>query len=683
MKRIIIILIPFFPIIIVAQQSKIDSLRPIIKTAKEDTYKVNRLNGLSWAYINIGSYETSLHYSNSALQLASKLNFKNGSAYAYNNIGIAYYYQANYPKTLENWLNALKLYEELKDKRGTVIALSNMGNFYLNQIDFQKALDYYFRSLKINEELGNKDGIALQLGQIGNAYEQQGDYAKALEYNLKALRLSQELGNKNRIANWLANIGNLYADQAKDVTIHSRIRDSLLIMAQEYNFRGLKLFEEIGAKNFIVVALGNIGSVYTKQKKYTEAEQYLLKSLSMAKEIGSLDDIKEGHNNLRELFIEKGDYKNAYEHFKQYSITKDSIFNTESSEKIANTQFKYEQEKKDKIRELEEKVKEQQHEAEVKQQKIVTWSVVGGLLLVITFAGFIFRALRVTRKQKHIIEEQKQLVEEHQKDIIDSITYAKRLQEAILPPLDFVKKHLPDSFILYKPKDIVAGDFYWMHLTPNPSPAGEGNAVSGGEVIFIAACDCTGHGVPGAMVSVVCSNALNRTVKEFGLRDTGKILDKVTELVVETFEKSDKDVKDGMDISLLAIQFPSPSERDGRVRLQWSGANNPLLYIQNNELIDITADKQPIGKHDNRKPFSSHAITLQTNATFYLFTDGFADQFGGPKGKKFKYKQFEEKLLVISAQPMEEQKKSLEQAFDNWKGSVEQVDDVLVIGIKI
>jgi serine phosphatase RsbU (regulator of sigma subunit) len=158
---------------------------------------------------------------------------------------------------------------------------------------------------------------------------------------------------------------------------------------------------------------------------------------------------------------------------------------------------------------------------------------------------------------------------------------------------------------------------------------------------------------------------------------------------VETFEKSDKDVKDGMDISLLAINFSKVSPKEssrtnfGKVTIQWSGANNPLWYVQNGELIDITADKQPIGKHDNRKPFSSHAITLQTNTTFYLFTDGFADQFGGPKGKKFKYKQFEEKLLAISAQPMEEQKKSLEQAFDNWKGTVEQVDDVLVIGIKI
>ncbi|HEX7414298.1 MAG TPA: hypothetical protein VF411_09675, partial [Bacteroidia bacterium] len=170
---------------------------------------------------------------------------------------------------------------------------------------------------------------------------------------------------------------------------------------------------------------------------------------------------------------------------------------------------------------------------------------------------------------------------EKNKEMTDSITYAKRLQHAILPSVEAVKELLPNSFIYFQPKDIVSGDFYWMHTTK--------------EAVYIAAADCTGHGVPGAMVSVVCSNALNRAVKEFGLTDTGHILDKTRELVIETFEKSDKDVKDGMDISLLRIEYSSPLERDGRVKLQWSGANNSLWYILNNELIEVRADKQPIG----------------------------------------------------------------------------------------
>jgi serine phosphatase RsbU (regulator of sigma subunit) len=268
------------------------------------------------------------------------------------------------------------------------------------------------------------------------------------------------------------------------------------------------------------------------------------------------------------------------------------------------------------------------------------------------------------------IVEQKELVEEKQREILDSITYAKRLQDAILPPLSLIRQYLPESFVLYKPKDIVAGDFYWMEHFP--LPVGEGQ----GEVVLIAAADCTGHGVPGAMVSVVCSNALNRTVKEFKITETGKILDKVRELVLETFEKSEDNVQDGMDISLCNFNTKTNE-------LQWSGANNPLWYIHNGALNEVPADKQPIGKYEKAAPFKTHHITLQKGDMLYLFTDGYADQFGGPKGKKFKYKQLLECLVAVGNKPLQEQKKILEETFETWKRDLEQVDDLLIIGIKV
>ena len=304
--------------------------------------------------------------------------------------------------------------------------------------------------------------------------------------------------------------------------------------------------------------------------------------------------------------------------------------------------------------------------------------------------------------EKNNVEEQKRIIEEKQKEILDSIHYAKRLQEAILPPLKFIDEYVPNNFVLYQPKDVVAGDFYWAETKDNK--------------FFIAAADCTGHGVPGAMVSVVCSNALNRTVNEFGITDTGKILDKTRELVLETFAKGNAEVKDGMDISLLCI--------DKQInKAFWSGANNPLWYVQSSvtsseveksidaglevpvktvtssevekstssgldsarpdiQLIEIKADKQPIGKTDHAKPFTTHEIALQEGMLFYLFTDGFADQFGGPKGKKFKYKQLEELLLANANKSMNEQHETLSQQFALWKGDLEQVDDVCVIGVK-
>ena len=296
------------------------------------------------------------------------------------------------------------------------------------------------------------------------------------------------------------------------------------------------------------------------------------------------------------------------------------------------------------------------------------WAYIAYILF---FAAFIYGVVTVsTRSLRNIISErtaevvkQKEVIEMKNKDITDSINYAKRIQEAILPTRERFKSVLPDSFILFKPKDIVSGDFYWMS---------EKN-----DIIFVAAGDCTGHGVPGAMVSVVCSNALNRAVKEFGITDPGKILDKVRDLVIETFEKSEKeDIKDGMDISLCTINTKTKE-------VQWAGANNPLWFIQGTEIKEITADKQPIGNSDNPRPFTTHNVKLTKGDEIYLFTDGYADQFGGIKGKKFKYKQLEQKVLEGRSLDMNRQRDNLNVTFEDWKGQLEQVDDVLIIGIRV
>lgn len=272
------------------------------------------------------------------------------------------------------------------------------------------------------------------------------------------------------------------------------------------------------------------------------------------------------------------------------------------------------------------------------------------------------------------LQEQKELVEEKNKEILDSIHYAKRIQEAILPPEKFVKTHLPESFILYKPKDIVAGDFYWLEsvcLAEVPEK----------RLILFAACDCTGHGVPGAMVSVVSNNALNRAVREFNLYLPNEILDKVNELVEETFSKSESEVKDGMDVSLCGLDYENR-------KLLWSGANNPLWILrkdknENYDCIEIKANKQPIGKYDNRVPFSLHEIQLQDSDVIIIFSDGFADQFGGPSGKKFKYAQLKALLLENAKKSAGEIHQLLSFAFENWRGSLEQIDDVCIIGVKI
>ena len=288
-----------------------------------------------------------------------------------------------------------------------------------------------------------------------------------------------------------------------------------------------------------------------------------------------------------------------------------------------------------------------------------TLTCVSGLLLIVFIVT-------------HIFEKEKarafDTIEQKNKEIFDSLHYAKRLQEAILPPKRLVNKHLSNSFVLYKPKDIVAGDFYWLESIKNESD----------EMVLFAAADCTGHGVPGAMVSVVCCNALNQATREFQLHQPAQILDKTLKLVVEQFEKSEEEVKDGMDIALCAF---NPVTKE----LAYAGAHNPLWIVRKDatEIEVVKGDRQPIGKYDHTKAFTNHRFQLQTGDSIYIFSDGFVDQFGGETGKKLKQKRFRELILSIQDSPLAKQLSTIDHFFEQWKGNQEQVDDVCVIGMRV
>lgn len=292
------------------------------------------------------------------------------------------------------------------------------------------------------------------------------------------------------------------------------------------------------------------------------------------------------------------------------------------------------------------------------------------IVLLITFLIFKIRLRAINNQKKNLetqvkartaeINEQKNLIQLKNNEILDSIKYAKRIQSAILPSKNTINQYLPNSFIIYKPKDIVAGDFYWIEKKD--------------DVLLFAVADCTGHGVPGAMVSVICNNGLNRCVREYGLLEPGKILDKTRELVVKEFEKSEEVVQDGMDIALCSVN---------KNILSYSGANNPLWIIRKGELIEIKANKQPIGVYDDFSAFTTHQIDLKKDDNIYIFSDGFVDQFGGPKNKKFKAKQLKDILIANANLPIDNQNQILLNTFDKWKGANEQIDDVCMIGVKI
>jgi serine phosphatase RsbU (regulator of sigma subunit) len=289
--------------------------------------------------------------------------------------------------------------------------------------------------------------------------------------------------------------------------------------------------------------------------------------------------------------------------------------------------------------------------------------IIGGSLLPITIIAWnriLGQQLVYRKTAEEKLSEAHLELKEKSDEILDSIAYAKRIQTAILPPEKMIKELLPNSFVLYMPKDVVAGDFYWMHKIDGK--------------VFFAAADCTGHGVPGAMVSVICNNALNRAVNEFNKQTPAGILDQARDIVIQEFDKSEEDVKDGMDVALCSLV--------GK-KLEYAGAHNPLWIIRNNEILEFKADKQPVGNFEMAKPFNNQSIDLEAGDVIYLFSDGYVDQFGGVRGKKFKPKQLRELFLSIHQNPLEEQATILEETIINWRGDIEQVDDICVIGIRV
>lgn len=663
-----------------AQNKNIDTLITLLNKDKEDSSKVNHLNDLGWAlmfqnldssillgnqaleiinnhpsitgkkrsallantYSNLGSYHLNkadfpraLDFTLKALKLNKEIGNKKSISKNFCNIGIAYAFQLNYPRALDNYSKALNLAQEQNDKNLAAAVMHNIAGVYLSMHDFHQAIYYSLKSLKIKEELGNNNSIARTLDIIGNIYESTGDYPKALEYSFRALNMKRASGNEMETANTL-----IY-----------------------------------------------IGSIYTKQKNYKEAYDYLYNALAINKKTGAkveekmlfltLSNLYESaniplHDSIggKLLNMEQMRLRSIY-YYQHYIAIEDLIFSDEFKKKLELDEMNSEYDKKEQVLKAENRKQQAVEEAKTQRQTTITLFVAFGFLLVIFFAGFIFRSLRITRKQKQLIESksaetelQKKIIEEKNKDITDSIHYAKQIQSALLRDEEHTSMHLPEHFILFMPKDIVSGDFYW--------------GAEKQEYWYFAAVDCTGHGVPGAIMSMLSISFLNDIISSKELLSPAEILNRLRDKVIKELRQTGEEggSKDGMDISLCRLNLKTNE-------LQWAGANNALNLIRNGKLEEIKADKQPIGYYPESRPFNNNEIQLQKGDSIYIYSDGYADQFGGPKGKKFKYKQLEDLILVNNHLLMNDQKEIFKKNFLQWKGSLEQVDDVCLFGVRV
>ncbi len=630
--------------------------------------KAATLNNYGYYYEDLGLISEAINYYNKSIAIRSEIKDDFGRTETLITLGLLYGDLGNYNKAFELLYESLKLSEKNGFKEFYGNGLNSIGGLFENQADYIKALEYLKKSYNVKLEIDEPAGIALILNNLGSVYFKMDSIDNAIEHWENSLIYFEKSTEKSGKSIVLNNLGSIYKKQGNF--------DKALIFFQEC----LKLSQEINEIRSIVIVQINIGELYLQLNKTKEGKSAALEAYKTSKQLGFPETISKSASLLRKFALMENDFKSAYEYFQEEVNMNDSIQNETNYKLTQQKEAQYAYDKKymaDSVAFAKEKeldsviLQKQQAELAVKENQ--QWLLIVGIIAIVIFSAFTYNRFLVSKKQNAIIhtqkievERQRTIVEEKNLEITDSINYAKRIQTAILPPQRLVNELIKENFILYKPKDVVSGDFYWMHKT------------SSDEVLF-AAADCTGHGVPGAMVSVICNNSLNRAVREFGLTNTGLILDKTRELVIQEFEKSDVKVNDGMDISLCKIKG---------TELEWSGANNPLWIFSSNsseniEFSEIKPNKQPISQFDNIQTFTTHHLKLNTGDSIYVFTDGFADQFGGPKGKKLMYKPFKELLLSIQDKPMEEQKTILEKHFENWKGEHEQVDDVCIIGVRI
>jgi PAS domain S-box-containing protein len=695
-------------------------------------------------YNDQGNYPKAIEEGLKALTIDEQIGNMNGIANEYNFIGIVYYSQENYNKAMEYFNNSLKINEQSGNKNGIANNYGNLGNIYKSLGNYNKAIECYQKSFILHKQVDNRIGMSNNLGNIGITYETEGKYPEALDYDFRSLQIARENDYESNIESNLGEIGNIYT-KLKNYSKAKVCIDSAVALSKNIgekddikaNYRYLASLDSATGnyksgledfKMYIIYRDSLINEANTKAEMSLEFEQ---KQAVQKTENDKKDTIateeKERQIAIRNSFIvafvlifivvllllnryrtkEKTaallEEQNRIINDRNIELERLSIVASETENVIlimdADGTVEWVNESFSRMNGM--------TVDELKRQKGNTIYEISNNPEIRTIINaavkekrtMVYESLNLNKEGQQIWESStltpifdeagklkkiiiidtditarknaEEIIKQKNKDITDSIQYAKRLQDAIIPPVSEIKQLLPESFVLYKPKDIVAGDFYWVEKV--------------GGSILIAAADCTGHGVPGALVSVVCSNALNRAVREFHLSAPGEILDKVRELVVETFshsemfnDKSDTIVQDGMDISLAAIGY-----QGNNVKIKWSGANNPLWYVQDGQLKEIAANKQPIGKYENEKPFTTHTLTLKQGDSLYLFTDGYADQFGGDKGKKFKPQQLNDILKVINVKNMDEQRDMLANEFEKWKGNLEQVDDVCIIGIRL
>ncbi|MEO6303203.1 MAG: tetratricopeptide repeat protein [Bacteroidia bacterium] len=605
--------------------------------------KSDALSNFGTYYDNKGETDSAIFYYMQAIDIDRKLNNKVSLAESLESAGKNLNVLGDYNKALQFYNEALIIALEEKNPKTLSRIYNSLGLLYRLQKDNATALLYYNKALAIRTKLHDKFGIGEVYINIAGI---EPDLRKKLAYYQKSLAIMKISGHKIAIASVLNNIGSTYLELNK--------ADTAFI----YFNNALKIRKEVDDKTGMAKSLTSIARILFDNKNYDESLKLLTEAYELSLIIKNPELKIIITSKLKDIYFLKKDYLNAYKMLAICSSAKDSSFNINKGKEFYRQKLRFEYEHQEIVRKEEEARKEAEFKAKSRQQKIIIFSFLFIVIIISVFSYFLFSRYKLTQQQKRIIEKQKNEVDIKQKEILDSIHYAKRIQTTLLAHKDFIDENVPNNFVLFKPKDIVSGDFYW---------AGKKN-----ERFYFAVCDSTGHGVPGAFMSLLNISFLNEAINEKNILEPNKILNHVRNQLNLNMDGG----YDGMDAILICIDKSSGG-------ITYAAANNQPILISNSKLIELPKDKMPVGRGERIDSFLLQTINAKKGDVLYLYTDGYADQFGGPKEKKFKYKQLNDLLSFISSDTMEEQKQKLEVAFESWKGSLEQIDDICIIGIKI
>jgi serine phosphatase RsbU (regulator of sigma subunit) len=646
---------------------KTDSLITKLQKSKTDTNKVNLYSKIAREFLYMDAAKA-LSYADSGEILGKKLNYQRGVCRAYIVKGIYYRNSGDYNNGFKYQFDAIKIAEKIKDKKLIASGYTNLGILFKNQGNYKKAIEYHLQSKQKYTELGDKMGVANCYQNMSNTYRRDKQPDKAIESSREAFKLFDEQNDQYGRMSAYASMGSVYMEDKKEYGI-----------ALNYFLKARKISEDENDINGKTVSYQNLGNCYFFLKNYKLAEEFSKKSVELGISLGNKEQEAANYQNLSAIYEATGNTKQALLYHKLFHELSDSVAKSRYKQSTLELEEKFQSEKSKKEIELLSNLNELQikendiQKSQLKKNKIILFCAFIIGLIIASLAFLFYKNFKKTEKLNSLLTNRNSLIEYQKKEILDSILYARRIQDSILPQTDELQKALPKHFVIYKPRDIVSGDFYWTCQVKQAGPKNN-------PLTILALCDCTGHGVPGAFMSLISYTLLNHIVKDPKTNAANTVLDFLARELPITLKSvgTAQDLRDGLDIAVAAIDFTD-------LTLQCSMAHIPIYICDGKELKFIQPDKQSISA-DNYDPgfkFSLHEVQLKKGDRIYFSTDGFADQFGGPKGKKLKYKELEKFLFETHHLPLHEQKIKLEDFFMTWKAGLEQVDDVTLIGLEM